>query len=148
MASKQTNNRAKQTEILVRHLTIDRCSVAFHFSVDERRSLPPERRTLECIEFFATLNEPIKGLKQVRGSIFPEEKVTIGQNVEPSVGSILSLRQYVDIATHVSCREFGWLITLAVGNGLNGAHMAFHKPSYGRALIKSLSFYSQSQPKG
>lgn len=127
-------------------MTIDRWTASLYFSVDKPRGLSPERRTLQCIEFFGTLDEPIKGITRVHGSLFPAEKVTVGQNVEPSVGSIISLREQVDIAAHLTNQEFTWLLTLATGNTLGGAHMAFHKPSYGHALIVSLSFHSELPP--
>lgn len=143
MVQKRTSKRARQTEIFARYMTIDRWSLGMHFSIDKPRGLPPERRTLQCIEFFGTLDEPIKGLTQVHGSIFPSEKVTIAQHIEPSVGSIISLRERVDVVAHLTNQEFTWLLTLATGNALAGAHMAFHKPSYGHAQIVSLSFYSE-----
>lgn len=133
-------------EILSRYISIDRWSASLHFSVDKPRGLPPERRTLRCLEFFGTLDDPVKGLTEVRGSIFPADDVTVGRNVEPSVASILSLREWVDIGTHVTHEEFGWLLTMAAGNSLRGGYMAFRKPHYGRAFIVSLSFYSQLPP--
>jgi hypothetical protein len=145
MPSKQSklHRGHRPEEILSRYISIDRWSASLHFSVEKPRGLPPERRTLRCLEFFGTLDEPLKGLTDVRGSIFPADEVTVGRNVEPSVASILSLREWVDIATHVTNQEFTWLLTMATGNALGGAYMAFRKPRYGHALIISLSFSSQ-----
>lgn len=147
--SSQPKQKTKRPEaILSSYMTIDRWSASMYFSVDEPRKLRPERRALQCIEFFGTLDEPIKGLTQVHGSLFPTEKVTIGQDADPSVGSIQSLRERVEIAAHLTNQEYSWLLTLAAGKALGAAHMAFHKPSHGQALIVSLSFYSQLPPAG
>lgn len=145
-SSKPKQKAKRPDEIQSRYMTIGRWSASMYFSVDKPRGLPPERRTLQCIEFFGTLDEPIKGLTQVHGSLFPAEKVAIGRDVDPSVGSIQSLQERVEIAAHLTNQEYSWLLILAAGKALEGAHMAFHKPSYGHALIVSLSFYSQLPP--
>lgn len=109
--------------------------------VDKPRGLPPERRTLHSLDFTGRLEEPLKGLIAVRGTIFPVKDVSIANAEKPCVAVIISMREKVDVVAHVSQEEFAWLLTMVAGKLLGAAYMAFNTPLRGHALVLSLSFF-------
>lgn len=130
-----------------RYLTIDQWRPSFSVGVDKPRGLPPERRTLHSLDFTGTLEEPLKGLAAVRGTIFPAKDVAISNADKPCVAVIISIREKIDVVVHVSDEEFTWLLTMVAGKLVRAAYMAFNAPMRGHALVISLSFFGALPPE-
>lgn len=92
------------------------------------------------------LEEPLKGLTGVRGTIFPAKDVSIANAEKPCVAVIISMREKIDVVAHVSQEEFSWLLTMVAAKLLGAAYMAFYAPLRGHALVISLSFFGTLPP--
>lgn len=143
----KTRKTRERQEILNRYLTIKQWSPSFSVRVDKPRGLPPERRTLHSLDFTGALEEPLKGLTAVRGTIFPAKDVAVSNAEKPCVAAIISMRETIDVVAHVSQEEFSWLLTMVAGKLLGAAYIAFNTPLRGHALVISLSFFGALLPE-
>lgn len=133
-------------ELLARYVTITDWRTSLSVRADKRRGELPERKTLHCVEFRGQLEEPVNGVSELTGMIFPNEDVSFSPVVEPSIGSIIQLRPAMIVVVTFTPQEFSWLLTLVAGRQLGACHMSFSQPVRGKAFVHSLSFDNELPP--
>lgn len=123
-----------------RYVTILEWSPSLFIRVEKPRGGYWMRDSLYCLGFRGILEEPIKGISELAGSIFPSADVSLNDHSDPCVGSIISIRDVVQVVLTVSEQEFAWLLTLTAGGLLGACHLHFSEPLRGQARIYSFSF--------
>lgn len=134
------HKRHPRREILSRYATITDWRPSLTVLVRKVRGTVPERETLHSVGFIGTLEEPLNGVSELSGTIFAAPNVALTNAVEPSIGSIISLRPAISLVVSFSFEEFSWLLTLVAGSQLAACYFACEKPVRGHALVLSLSF--------
>jgi len=145
MPLKRKNTSRKET--MSRYIKIDEWDFSISVRVRKERGCCPTREPMNWLRFSGLLEEPVKGVTPVIGSIFPEADVSLrGSESDPCVGSIISIRKTVDVVLIVSFQEYSWLLTLASGGQLGACYLHFSQPMRGRALVYSFSFDKELPP--
>lgn len=134
-------------EPLARYVTITNWRTSLSVRVDKRRGQLPARDTLHCVEFRGRLEEPVNGVSELTGMIFPNDDVSMSTVVEPNIGTIIQLRPAMMVVVTFTPQEFSWLLTLVAGNQLGAGHMSFSQPVRGKAFVHSLSFDNALPPE-
>lgn len=130
-----------------RYAKVCEWSPSLFLSYEKLRGGAPFRRSLACIHFVGQLEEPVKGVAKLSGTIFPSKDVSIGGDVLPSVGSIIAIRNAVEVVLTVTEQEFSWIQTWAAGNLIDACQLSFTHPMRGKALITSFSFQTSPSPE-
>lgn len=145
MPPKRKSTRRKET--MSRHIRINEWDFSISVRVRKERGSYPTREPMNCLRFHGLLEEPVKGVTPVIGIIFPDADVSLrGIESDPCVGSIISIRETVDVVLTVSFQEYSWLITLASGGQLGVCHLHFSQPMRGSARVYSFSFDTKLPP--
>lgn len=144
LTSKQ--KRSRHREVLSRYATITEWRPSLTVLTNKPRGLPHERLVLHHINFFGTLEEPLKGVSELAGHIYPGTDVSIGNARIPCIGSIISMRPAVSLVATFTFDEFSWLLTLAAGNQLAACYFSCNEPIRGYAPVFSLSFDKDVPP--
>ena len=145
MPPKRKNTSRKET--MSRYIRIDEWDFSISVRVRKDRGSYPTRDPMNCLRFSGLLEEPVKGVTPVIGSIFPEADVSLlGSESDPCVGSIISIRKTVDVVLTVSFQEYSWLLTLASGGQLGACYLHFSQPMRGSARVYSFSFDKELPP--
>lgn len=134
------HKRSTRREVLFRYAVIDDWRPSLTVLTRKQRGLPPEREVLHNIKFIGTLEEPLRGVSDLEGTIFPATEVSTGNPAEPCIGSIISMRPTISLVVFFSFDEFSWLLTLVAGNQLAACHFSCNAPVRGYAPVFSLSF--------
>lgn len=130
-----------------RYIRIDEWDFSISVLVRKERGSCPIREPMNCLRFIGFLEEPVKGVSPVIGIIFPEANVSLrGSESDPCIGSIISIRETVDVVLTVSFQEFSWLLTLASGGRLGVCYLHFSQPMRGSARVYSFSFDTKLPP--
>ncbi len=140
------HKRHTRREILSRYATITDWRPSLTVLVRKVRGTLPERETLHSVGFSGTLEEPLNGVSELSGTIFAAPNVSLTNTVQPSIGSIISLRPAISLVVSFSFDEFSWLLTLVAGNQLAACYFACEAPLRGQALVHSLSFDKSLTP--
>lgn len=140
------HKRSNRREILSRYATITDWRPSLTVLVRTVRGTLPERETLHNIGFSGTLEDPLKGVTELSGTIFAAPNVSIANAVEPAIGSIISLRPAISLVVSFSFEEFSWLAALIAGNQLAACHFSCSEPFRGSARVHSLSLYKTLPP--
>ncbi len=141
------HKRSTRREVQSRYATITDWNPSLTVLTRKQRGLPPEREVLHRIKFIGTLEEPLKGVTDLVGTIYPASDVSTGKAAEPCIGSIISMRPAILLAVTFTFDEFSWLLTLAAGNQLAACHFACNEPVRGYAPVFSLSFDKALPPE-
>ncbi len=136
-AKKRPVSRRKITS---RYASIAEWSPSLFIRVEKPRGGYWRRDSLYCLGFKGVLDEAVKGVSELAGSIFPSPDVSLHENPDPCVGSIISIRDDVQVVLTVSEQEFAWLLTLSAGGLLGACHLSFSEPFRGEARVYSFSF--------
>ena len=94
----------------------------------------------------AQLEEPVKGLTLIDGLIFPDEIDNYPPDAVPCVGTLTSMRKYIQLVITLKPQEFSWLLTMAAGNLLGTCYLSFNEPKRGKAFVNSIAFEKDLPP--
>lgn len=136
----------RHIEVQGRYASIDEWSPMLSIGINKPRGSSPFRWPLISLDFKGRLLEPIRGVTDLSGAIFPSNDVEFRPDVEPAVGSIISIRETVQVVATLTEQEFSWLVCMASGNLLGVCYISFTTPIRGRALVRSISFQRNLPP--
>ena len=132
-------------EMLSRNAMITSFSATLRTSATHRRGEEPEIETQPWLELRGTLEEPAKGVSEVRISNYPREPVVVGTARPASVGAIIGMRPEMSVVITWSNMEFDRLWNFALSGHLKFMHMLFTKPHYKTGLVVSVSFSNERE---
>lgn len=69
--------KASRKETMSRYIRIDEWDFSISVRVQKERGSCPTRKPMNCLQFSGLLEEPVKGVTPVIGSIFPEADVSL-----------------------------------------------------------------------
>lgn len=133
----------KRPEPLARRAQISSCQFTQHISAVHNRGEEPEVECGPWLELLGKLEEPVKGVTDVRISLYPCEPVAIGLVRPAAIGAVINLKPEMSVVISWSEREFDRLWSMALAGHLKFAYLAFTAPRYRRARIVSASFGSE-----
>jgi hypothetical protein len=119
--------------------------VTQRISAVHNRGEEPDVESGPWLELLGTLNEPVKGVTQVRISLYPREPVVIGSARPASIGAIIGLKPEMSVVISWSEREFDRLWSMALAGHLKFAYLHFTMPRYGTGLVVSASFGNERE---
>lgn len=114
-------------------------------SAVHRRGEEPDVESGPWLELLGKLDEPVKGVTDVRISLYPREPVVIGTARPASIGAIVGKRPEMSVVISWAEREFDRVWTLALSGQLKFAYLYFTMPRYGHGLVISPSFGNERE---
>ena len=97
------------------------------------------------LELRGTLDEPVRDVRDVAFSLYPDAQVVIGTARPAAVGSIIHVRPCVSVVLKLPFADFDRLWSLTLAGQCKHAHISLTEPRYGRALVTNASFSNQSE---
>ncbi len=97
------------------------------------------------LELSGTAAEPVKGVKDVRISMYPADKLEIGTARPASVGAVIGARPTLEFVLTWPHADYDRVWALGVSGNLKFAHLVFTKPHYKSALVVNASFSNEME---
>jgi hypothetical protein len=135
--------RSSKPEMLSRNVEITSFGATVRIGAVHRKGDEPEIESQPWLELRGTATEPVKGVKDVKISLYPQDKVVVGTARPASVGAIVGARPTLHAVISWPHVEFDRVWTLAIGGHLKLAHLYFTKPHYNSGLVVSASFSNE-----
>jgi len=139
----QSRRRNGKPEMLSRNVAITSFSATVRLNAIHHKGDEPYIKGQPWLELRGTAQEPVKGVTDVKISMWPREKVEIGSARPASVGVVLGARPELAFGLTWPQAEFDWVWNLAVSGHLKVAHVYFTKPHYDSGLVVSASFSNE-----
>jgi hypothetical protein len=105
---------------------------------DQRRE--PSIESHPWLELQGKAIEPVKGVTEVKISLYPKDELQVGTARPASCGAIIGAKPELHAIITWSQMEFDRVWTLAMSGHLKWAYLYFTKPHYGGGLVVSASF--------
>jgi len=146
MNAKRKKRRAGgKPEMLSRTVAVSSFSATVRIGAVHRRGEEPEVETQPWLELRGTLDEPVRGIHEVRISMYPRDKVEIGTARPASIGAVIGMRPEMSVVLTWPQSEFDRVWGLAVGGLLKFGHLYFTTPRYNTGLVVSASFSNEHE---
>jgi hypothetical protein len=143
--AKKTRGRKPQLETLWRVVQVSSFSASVRIHAVSPRGEEPYIESRSWLELRGLLEEPIRNTKEVRISMYSEEKIQVGTARPASVGAVTQMRPEISIVLSWPHHDFGRVWELALGGLLKFAHLLMTKPHYNTALVVSASFSNERE---
>lgn len=102
------------------------------------------RRSMQHLEARGALTESVGGTIDALITIFSEAEPNVRGGEIPNVGAVLATRPHLSVVVSLAPDEFGLLATMMLAGRLASAHLVFQEPKYGKGLVASATFSTQS----
>jgi len=135
--------RNGKPEMLSRNVAITSFSATVRLNAIHHKGDDPYIEGQPWLELRGTTQEPVKGVTDVKISMWPRETVEIGTARPASVGSVLGARPELAFGLTWPQAEFDRVWNLAISGHVKFAHVYFTKPHYNSGLVVSASFSSE-----
>jgi hypothetical protein len=129
--------------MLTRTGEISSFSASVRISAVHRKSEEPEIESQPWLELRGRLHEPVKGMTDLKVSLYTREPLTVGPARPASVGSIIGTKPELHVILPWSPAEFDRVWALALSGHLKFTHLYFTSPRYGSGLVVNASFSSE-----
>ena len=106
------------------------------------------RRSMKHLEARGVLTESLGSTIDALLTIFSEAEPSVRGGEIPNVGAVLAVRPRLAAVVGLAPDEFGLLAAMMLAGRLASAHLAFQEPKYGKGLVASFSFSTQSPEIG
>jgi hypothetical protein len=127
-------------EMLSRNVEITSFDATVRISASHSRGEEPYIESQPWLELRGTATEPVKGVTDVKISLYPRGQVEVGTARPASVGAIIQTRPLLDVVISWPHADFDRVWTLAIGGHLKFSHLYFTTPHYNRSLVVNASF--------
>jgi hypothetical protein len=138
-----TKRKSAKPEMLSRDAEIKSSRLSVRISAVHRKGDEPEIESQPWLQLQGVLTEPVKGVRDVRISLYPRDKMEVGTARPASCGGIIRARPELQVVIAWPQHEFNRLWSMVLGNRLMHAHFYFTKPHYNTGLIVNASFSSE-----
>ena len=135
--------KSSKPEMLSRNVEITAFRATVRLNAIDRKGDEPYVEGQPWLELRGTATEPVKGVTDVKISMWPRETVEIGTARPASVGAVLGARPELAFGLTWPQQEFDRVWNLALSGHLKFAHVYFTKPHYNSGLVVSASFSNE-----
>ncbi|MGB2714763.1 MAG: hypothetical protein WBC51_11320 [Vicinamibacterales bacterium] len=118
-------------------------SATVRLNAIDRKGDQPYVEGQPWLELSGTATEPVKGVTDVKISMWPRETVEIGTARPASIGAVLGARPELAFGLTWPQQEFDRVWNLALSGHLKFARVYFTKPHYNSGLVVSASFSNE-----
>jgi hypothetical protein len=136
------NTRAtrQEAELLLRDVVIESFRASVGARVEEGQC--PDRRIVSgpCLDLYGRLGDPVKGVKEVLITLYPDDVPGVGHGRSAAIGSCIGLKPQMTVVLPWSRWDFGSMWALALSGHLRFASLCFTQPRYGKGQVVSASF--------
>ena len=127
-------------EMLSRNGEISSLRASMRVSAVERRGEEPDIETHPWLDVHGTLSEPVRDVRDILISMYPEDKLVVGTARPAAVGSIIRMRPEMSVVLTWPQADFDLVWAMAMGGQLKFAYLYFTRPHYCHSLVVSVSF--------
>jgi hypothetical protein len=106
----------------------------------QERNTEPEIEGSPWLDLIGTMDEPIKGARDITIHVQIIDKYQVGTARPPSVGAVIQVRPAISVVVALIEGEFNRVWALAIAGHLKHAHVALTEPHYRSALVTSVMF--------
>jgi len=132
-------------ELLSRSIEVSGFSAAVSVRALHLRGEEPHIEGGPCLELRGTVPEAVRGVQDVRISVFPTDNMQVGTARPASVGALIQASPELSFVLTCPRADFDRVWALAAGGHLNHGHLCFTRPHYSRGLLVSASFSNESE---
>lgn len=108
-----------------------------------RRGAEPEIESQPWLELRSRLHEPVKGVTDLKMSLYPKERLTMRPARPASVGSIIGTKSELYVVLPWSQAEFDRVWALASSGHLKFTDLCFTSSRYRRSHVVRASFSNE-----
>jgi len=130
-------------EMLSRNVAISSFPATVRIGAVHRRGEEPEIESQPWLELQGKATEPIRGVTDVKISMYPREPLVIGTARPASAGAIIQAKPELSVVLTWANADFDRVWTLATTGQLKYSHLYFTKPHYNSGLVVSASFSTE-----
>jgi len=138
-AARKKGHKGGRPEMLSRNIEITSFRASVRIHAVHRRGEEPEIESGPWLELRGTLDEPVKGVRDVILSLYPRDKMEVA-----SAGAIIGMKPMEVVLTWTHT-EFDRVWALALSGQMKFAHLYFTTPRYRTGLVVSASFSSERE---
>lgn len=139
------HRKSNKPELLSRDVEIASFGATVRLHTVHHKGDEPYIESKPWLEVRGTATEPVKGMTDVKISMYPEDKPIVGTARPAAVGAIIRARPTLDVVLTWPHVDFDRVWALAVGGHLKFAHLIFTKPHYKGALVVDASFSNEME---
>jgi hypothetical protein len=139
-AKRRKKRRSSRPETLSRSVEITAFRATVRLYAVHHKSDEPFIEGKPWLELSGKATEAVKGVTEVRFSLYPEDDVRVGTSRPAACGSIIQAKPELHAVISWPQREYDRLWSLALAGHLKFAYIAFTQPHYNSALVVSASF--------
>ena len=110
--------RSRGPETLNRTVEISSFRTSLRVGVDEPRDPEPEIEVKPWLELRGTLDEPVRQIREVVLSLYPDARTKVGTARPPAVGAIIGVRSAVEAVITLPHAEFDRIWSFALSGHL------------------------------
>ena len=137
---RRKKRKSNRPELLSRNVEITSFRATVRLHAVHHKGDEPFIEGKPWLELSGTATEAVKGVTDVKFSLYPEDDVRVGTSRPAACGSIIQAKPEMHAVISWPQREYDRLWSLALAGHLKFAYMAFTKPHYNSALVVSASF--------
>lgn len=139
------NQKINKPEMLSRNVEITAFSPTIRLHAIHRKNEDPYVEAAPWLELRGKALEPLKGVTDVKISMWVRDDVKCGTARPASIGSVLGAKPVLDFGLTWPRQEFDQVWALALSGHLKFAHLYFTKPHYNSGLVVSASFSNEPE---
>jgi hypothetical protein len=137
---RKPTRKTNRPEIIWRNLEFSSFEMSVRLHASHPRGEEPFIESKPWLEVRGTAAEPVKGVKDVVVSMYPEDTLVVGPVRPASCGAIIGVRPALHFVLSWSHLDFDRVWSMALAGRLTHGHFAFTKPHYGGGHVVSASF--------
>jgi hypothetical protein len=130
-------------EILSRSVEFSSHRMSVGLRAVRQRGVEPYIESKPWLELKGTASEPVRDVKDVVISLYPEEQPAFRTYRPASCGAIVQVRPQLHFVLTWPHVDFDRVWAMAVAGHLRHAYIAFTKPHYGSGLVVNASFSNE-----
>ena len=130
-------------EMLTRDVEVSSFRMTVRLHAVHGRGEEPYIESQPWLELLGTATEPIRDVKNVRISMYPQDELRVGTARPPVVGAIIGAMPELSVVLTWPHLDFDRVWGLVLGGRLKYSHLYFTKPHYGHGLVVSASFSNE-----
>lgn len=144
-AKRKKPRKGNRPELISRDVALASFGATVRLHTVHHKGDEPYIESKPWLEVRGTATEPVKGVSDVKISMYPEDKPIVGPVRPAAVGAIIGARPTLDVVLTWAHVDFDRVWALALAGHLKFAHLMFTKPHYNGGLVVNASFSNEME---